>query len=239
MIKYYLIHCKEHTERDYNINNLITRIDRPVEIFDGIYTATADMSKQLDILQSYDEKICFNNNAEYKIYDYRVIISGKPFEFYLPGQIGCYLSHHLIIKKVMDEKLNNKHIQDYTVIFEDDMQFTQGLDLDQEITNIITEINAANKDFDIIYLGSLNNNHGQQITNNIYSLDDTVGCFGTHAMLINNANIEKIYQSNCNIIHCIDNQYFFNIVNNQLNGFSVYPSLCFQSDALTSNIDNS
>lgn len=239
MIKYYLIHCKPHTERVDHINNIIKRINRPVEIFDGIYTATADMSKQLDVLQSYDEKIGFNINvnAEYDIYDYNVVVSNDFFQFSLPGQIGCYLSHHLIIKKVMDDKLNNKCVHDYTVIFEDDLQFRYKFDLDAAITNLINELNSVGKDFDIVYLGSINENHGDQITANIYSLDKTVGCFGTHAMLINNANIEKIYQSNCNIIHNIDNQYYFNIVNNRLNGFTVYPSICFQSASLTSNID--
>ena len=239
MIKYYLIHCKQHTERDDHIKNIIKRINRPVEIFDGIYTAAADMSEQVDILQSYDKNISFDVDAinHYNIYDYSIVVSKKHFQFKFPGQIGCYLSHHLIIQKVMDDKLNNKDIHDYTVIFEDDLQFRNGIDLDAEIKNVISELNTANKVFDIVFLGSLNYNHGQQITANIYGLDKMKGCFGTHAILINNANIEKIYQSNCNIIHNIDNQYYFNIINNKLNGFVVYPSICFQASNLTSNID--
>ena len=105
------------------------------------------------------------------------------------------------------------------------------------ITNIINDIKTTNTDFDIIYLGSLNNNRGKNVTNNIYCLDATKPCFGTHAMLINNANIEKIYQSNCNIIHAIDNQYFFNTVTNRLNGFVISPSICYQSGVLNSHID--
>lgn len=238
-VKYYLIHCDQHTDRVNHINNIIKRFGQPVEIFDGIYTATADMNKQLDLLQSYDKNIGFNVNVnnEYDIYDYIILSSKTHFQFSLPGQIGCYLSHHLIIKQVMDDKLNNKCVHDYTVIFEDDLQFRYKFDLDAAITNVINDLNSVGKDFDIVYLGSINENHGDQITTNVYSLDKSTGCFGTHAMLINNANIEKIYQSNCNIIHNIDNQYFFNIVNNQLNGFTVYPSICFQSASLTSNID--
>lgn len=240
MIKYYLIHCHEHTDRIEHINSIIQRFTRPIEIFDGIYTANADMNKQLDNLQSYDKNLHFNMNAakQYHTYDEKFVRDyNKYFQFYLPGQIGCYLSHHMIIKQVMDDKLNHKNISEYTVIFEDDIQFSYNLDLHLAITNIINDIKTTNTDFDIIYLGSLNNNHGKNVTNNIYCLDNTKSCFGTHAMLINNANIEKIYQSNCNIIHAIDNQYFFNIVTNRLNGFVISPSICYQSGVLNSHID--
>ena len=240
-IKYYLIHCHQHTDRIEHINSIIKRFTRPIEIFDGIYTANADMNKQLDILQSYDNNLRFNVNAgkQYPIYDREFMFnSNNHFQFYLPGQIGCYLSHHMIIKQVMDDKLNHKNISEYTVIFEDDIQFSSNLDLHLAITNIIHDMKSINTDFDIIYLGSLNDNHETNVTNNVYRIDNTKGCFGTHAMLINNANLEKIYQSNCNIIHAIDNQYFFNTVNNHLNGFVIHPSICYQTSDLSSNIDS-
>jgi hypothetical protein len=244
-VKYYLIHCPQHTERINHINAIMQQFPYPIEIFDGIYTANVELSKQNDALQSYDKKLRFNVDAGsyYLIYDRQLMRNETDnFQFYLPGQIGCYLSHHMIIKQVMDDKLNNKNISDYTVIFEDDVQFSHNVDLHSAITNVINDMRSTQTDFDVIYLGSLNGNHGRNVTNNIYCVDVQDGCFGTHAMLINNANIEKIYQSNCNIIHAIDNQYFFNIVNNGingvvgLNGFVIYPSICLQSSELNSNI---
>jgi GR25 family glycosyltransferase involved in LPS biosynthesis len=239
-IKYYLIHCPQHAERINHITTIIKQISRPIEIFDGIYTADIELSKQNDVLQSYDKKLVFNVRAgsQYLIYEKRYMLGAtNSFKFYLPGQIGCYLSHHMIIKQIVDNKMNNKNISDYTVIFEDDVQFSSHIDLHGAIMQAINDMRSAKIDFDIIYLGSLNENHGRNVINNIYRLDDTVGCFGTHALLINNANIEKIYQSNCNIIHAIDNQYYFNIVNKMLNGFVVYPSICGQTSDLRSNID--
>lgn len=239
-IKYYLIHCPQHVERISHITTIIKKISRPIEIFDGIYTADIELSKQNDILQTYDKNLCFNKNAgsQYSIYEKRYMLgSTDSFKFYLPGQIGCYLSHHMIIKQIVDNKLNNTNINDYTVIFEDDVQFSSRIDLHGAITNVINDMRSKKQDFDIIYLGSLNENHGRNVINNIYRLDDTVGCFGTHSLLINNANIEKIYRANCNIIHAVDNQYYFNIVNNILNGFVICPSICSQTSDLPSNID--
>ena len=135
MIKYYLIHCHQHTDRIEHINSIIQRFTRPIEIFDGIYTANVDMNKQLEILQSYDKNLHFNMNAakQYHIYEEKFMRdSNKYFQFYLPGQIGCYLSHHTIIKQVMDDKLNHKTISEYTVIFEDDIQFSYNFDFFQK-----------------------------------------------------------------------------------------------------------
>ena len=246
-VKYYLIHCQQHIERISHINAIIQQVPFPIEIFNGIYTANVALSQQNDVLQSYDKNLVFNVNAgsQYLIYEKKFMLDKtSSFKFYLSGQIGCYLSHHLIIKQIMDNKLNNKTINDYTVIFEDDVHFSSRNHIHAAITNVINDMRSTKTDFDVIYLGSLNENHGRNVINNIYLLDESIGCFGTHAMLINNANIEKLYRSNCNIIHAIDNQYFFNIINNGingvvgLNGFVIFPSICSQTTDLRSNIDD-
>jgi hypothetical protein len=227
-LKYYLLHCQEHTERIKHINTVVARLNQPVEVFNGIYTGNMDLTRQLELLHKYDTNL--------QISDIQ-LGSMSRFEFYMQGQVGCYLSHHMIIKQIMDNKLANHYIGDYSIIFEDDIQFQYNFDLDGAIKNIITDLKEMNKEFDIVYLGSLNNNYGEHVTKNIYYLDPTRPCFGAHALLINNANIEKIYQSNCNIKFAMDNQYYVNILENVLNGFVIYPSICFQSAELKSNIE--
>jgi GR25 family glycosyltransferase involved in LPS biosynthesis len=151
--------------------------------------------------------------------------------FWKPGEIGCYLSHHIIIRDIMTSSLKN----DYTVIFEDDVTFKETLN--EDIEKIIGNLNNLNVEWDVIFLGNITSNHKTQVIDNIYTVDENNVCTGTHALLINNKNVEKLYKSNCNIIHAIDFQYKINIDNKNLNGLTIYPQLCYQqNDVYESNI---
>lgn len=228
-LKYYLIHCLEHKEREDHINNLhiklgkLGKLGNPINIniFCGIYTKYIDVSNQIEYINSFDKNICFDklNN----------------FRFKLPGQIGCYLSHFKLIEKIMnDDKNHLLNNRNYSVIFEDDVKFDSNLN--NNIIKIINDLNSLKVDFDLIFLGNTCNNHGIKLINNIYYMDNNNNCFGTHALLINNKNIKKIYNINCNIKNEIDSHYTESIKQSQLNGFVIYPSICFQNTTFTSNI---
>ena len=123
----------------------------------------------------------------------------------------------------------------YSVIFEDDVLFNIGIH--DKINKIIYDVEViANCDFDIIFLGNLTNNHGTRLINNIYYMDPKANCWGTHALLINNKNIEKIYGALCNIKCEIDRHYADCIINGILKGLFVYPCDCLQDQKLYSNI---
>ena len=63
----------------------------------------------------------------------------------------------------------------------------------EEIEKIITKL--KDKDFDIIYLGQNgSNNKGTPIIDNIYHLDKSNICTGTHGLLIKNKNIDRIVE---------------------------------------------
>ena len=83
----------------------------------------------------------------------------------------------------------------------------------------------------IFYLNILYN-----IIDNIYTIDATNVCAGTHSLLINNKNASKIYDTNCNIKHAIDFQYKINIDAGELNGYVIFRPLCFQNREYISNI---
>jgi GR25 family glycosyltransferase involved in LPS biosynthesis len=135
----------------------------------------------------------------------------------------------MLIKSLLN--INNG----YTVIFEDDVVFKDTLH--DDIEKIITHLDILNLEWDIIYLGNITDNHKDNVVDNIYTVDGNNVCTGTHALLVNNKNSEKIYKSNCNIIHAIDFQYKINIDNKNLNGLVIYPQLCFQqNDIYVSNI---
>jgi GR25 family glycosyltransferase involved in LPS biosynthesis len=146
------------------------------------------------------------------------------------GEIGCYLSHHMLIKHIMD-KVNK---DEYSVIFEDDV--TLKPHICDKIENIINKMKSVDIDWDIIFLGNIGKNHGTNIIDNIYAIDSTRVCAGTHSLLINNKNVKRIYNTNCKIIHAIDFQYKINIDAGKLNGYVIFPPLCFQNREYSSNI---
>lgn len=211
-INYFMIHCDEHTDRNKNISTARVKLNKPISIFNGINTKNILLNNQNIFINNFNKNIKSN------------------FTFNKNGQIGCYLSHFKVIENIMNNNLN----YDYSVIFEDDVFFKNYLDI--KINIIIGILNSLNIDFDIIFLGNCNNKKGIQLTKNIYYLDDNINYYGTHALLINNKNIGKIYDLNCNITNEIDSHYISLIKKKKLNGFLIYPSLCYQNSELTSTI---
>jgi GR25 family glycosyltransferase involved in LPS biosynthesis len=220
-IQYYLIHCPQHTEREKNIIKIQNDLNQKIQIINGIYTKNVFLNNQLDYIKSFNENISFEDD----------------FRFYLSGQIGCYLSHFSVIEKIMNEKNNNELKYDYSVIFEDDVTYIKPSNPIEEIKKIINDINSINFDFDLIYLGNYNYNKGINIINNIYYLDKNKKCWGAHALLINNKNIEKIYNSILKIKDEIDNHYLISGIKKEINCAVIYPSIFFQAN-YKSNIKN-
>ena len=114
------------------------------------------------------------------------------------SEIGCYLSHLNIYKKI---KKDNK--KGYTIIFEDDF-VVKSDNLLYEVKKIITILNNKNIDFDFIFLGNLRNNHGKNIQDNIYNIDNANNLYGTHGYIVNNKNIDKIIDKTKKIDRPID-----------------------------------
>jgi GR25 family glycosyltransferase involved in LPS biosynthesis len=198
-ISYNVIHMKNSNQNKYNnILNIEKQINQKINIFDAIVGKNVNL-KNLNI---FDENIKFN------------------FKYTFPGEVGCYLSHLLLIKQA---SLNT--VNDYTVIFEDDFKINND-NLNEEINKII---NKTNGDFDMIYLGNLNNNHKKQIIDNIYTIDSVSPLWGTHALLINNKNANKILSNITNIDQAIDNKYKTIIDANNIKAYVIYPTLVEQN----------
>ena len=215
IINYFVIHCKEHIERFSNIHNIQNNINAPITIFQGYYTkiVNTEYNHKLQYYKLHDPNMSMSVNVQSK-----------------SGEIGCYLSHHMLLKHIMD--ISNKN--EYSVIFEDDVTFKEPIG--NKIDNIINNMKNKNIDWDIIFLGNLTKNRGTHIIDNIYSIDKTHVCVGTHALLINNKNASKIYDTNCKITHAIDFQYKININKGKLDGYVIFRPLCFQNREDSSNI---
>ena len=150
-------------------------------------------------------------NAINNPYNNELIINNK----LLNGEICCYLSHYNLIKQI-------KYNDSYTVIFEDDAHILSNF----KIQNIINKIDC---DFDIIFLGNLNENHGEIYKDNIYYVNKKEKLTGTHCYLLNNKNKNKILNLLINLDEAIDNKFKKLIDNNLLNAFVIYPVMVIQN----------
>ena len=150
-----------------------------------------------------------------KSYDSSLYVS---FENHLTNcEIGCYLSHYLLVKSGICSSY------DFSVILEDDAQILSE-DLHSEVLTVLKEIDI---DFDILFLGNLNHHKGPHYKENIYFLDMIAPCWGTHALLIKNKNAAKICEELRYINIPIDNKYTDLIRSGKLVGMVIHPVLSF------------
>jgi len=207
-IRYYLIHCDEHEERLQHVTKLKEEFNQEITIFKGIATPNVPLSEQVKYIQQNKPTITFTH-----------------FRFWQSGQIGCYLSHMGLMEHIMQNKES-----DYSVIFEDDVV------MDTTLHSNIEKIIQHNLEFDILFLGNNNENKGNHIVDNIYHIDDNNHCWGLHALLINNKNIEKILNANYTLIHALDVQYRILNSTKKLTNLVIHPNICWHAN-LKSNIE--
>lgn len=206
----YVIHCTKHTERLVNIEHHLKKLFPELKIWEGTY-----------ITHSVDDI-----EKEIQLYTPEIRIKNKNI-FKTVGEIGCYLSHYSLLKHIKQQQSSSK----YTLIFEDDAM------LKQDVTELQEKLEKVK--FDIFYLGLNIHNKGANICDNIYSIDPGMLVPGAHAYIINNASINKIYQSVLCPIGPIDYQYELFIKNKTINAVVVYPYFCIQDrESFYSTIKN-
>lgn len=208
-IDYYVIHIDNlsNKKRKDNIKINEIKLGKKINIFNAINGKNIDKNK----LDKYDKNIKLNCN------------------FKKNGELGCYLSHFILIKNAI--KSNKK----YTVIFEDDFKILSN-NLNKEIVDITKKVN---NNFDLIYLGNLFESKSHKIVDNIYKKNKFIPIIGTHALLINNKNAKKIYNNLLNINDPIDIKLDKLINKNKLNYYIIYPSIVIQNNDFESSLRSS
>jgi GR25 family glycosyltransferase involved in LPS biosynthesis len=208
-----ILHCKDFNDRKNNITDIhntlnykISDITVNIKSFDGINTTSQslEINNQKKLLAGADKNLKFKDEND--------------FIFYKSGQIGAYISHHLMIKTII-----NKGSLGYSIILEDDVIIS-----DTILTNIsktLDYFSKTNREFDIIFLGTHNDNNGTLIRENIYEINKEFMLFGAYGLLINNKSARKLYNYNQNITGEIDNHYKNLIDNNLIKGFYIKPIL--------------
>ena len=189
-VDYLVIHIRNSEERYANILRNQEKLKQNIHIFDAV------VGKNLDL-------------NDLKVFDDNLVLN---FKYNYINEIGCYLSHFMLIKSI--EKNTG-----YTVAFEDDFDILTD-DLDNQIRDIIKKVDV---DFDILFLGNLNDNHAENLIDEVYYVDKNIPLWGTQAYLINNKNAGKIYDKLLNLNEAIDNKYKALIDSGELNGLTIFP----------------
>jgi glycosyl transferase family 25 len=200
-------------ERNANIEKQQRKINNKIKIFNAVN------GKKLDYNKLMASNIIADDNKLSKKHDKKM------------GQIGCYLSHFNIYKKIKKENKDG-----YTIIFEDDFLIKSENLLD-EVKKAINILNTKNIDFDFLFLGNTLNNHGKNIKDNLYYLDKNNNLYGTHCYLINNNKLDKIINNLSRIYTTIDDSIQNLSYEDIFNTIVVYPNLVDQETLFKSTIE--
>jgi GR25 family glycosyltransferase involved in LPS biosynthesis/predicted NAD-dependent protein-ADP-ribosyltransferase YbiA (DUF1768 family) len=222
-ITYYVIHMAKDVDRVENIDKNQKKLNYPIQNFDGVVGANIDLKN----LSNFDNKLVDNFTTDVRKSKYKSI-----------GEVGCYLSHFMLIKSIAE----SGDRVGYSVIFEDDFTILVD-DLQEKIYNSIEAIDNANMDFDMLYLGNLRRRYGQgvtnyseNLTNDVFYPDKTKPIWGTHAYVIKNANVVKLYTKLLDMNLAIDNKYTELVQNNEITVFLLSPTVVDQNTAFISTI---
>jgi GR25 family glycosyltransferase involved in LPS biosynthesis len=214
-IKLYVISLK-HSNRLLHIDNERKKIKEPIFIFDAV--------KGDDLIL---EDLLKENILSESFYGKDLVLKKQKKRF---REVGCYLSHLFIYNYIKKYDINK-----YTIIFEDDFSIV--------IDNFIQKVNESIKifndlkiDFDILLLGNIKMNNGKKLSNDIYYINHNMILWGTHAYLINNESINKIFSNTMIIDKPIDIKLKNLDKNNKLKIFVLYPTIVNQNIALPSTI---
>uniref|UniRef100_A0A6C0D4X5 Glycosyl transferase family 25 domain-containing protein n=1 Tax=viral metagenome TaxID=1070528 RepID=A0A6C0D4X5_9ZZZZ len=208
-IKIYVITLRQE-QRMINIKNQEKKIKEKIEIMDAVKGDTLNISELLG--------------------------SGLLSESYKDAdkikkrEIGCYMSHMNLYNLI---KTNN--MQGYTLILEDDCNF-----LHDNFMDILKESlsKLRNYDFDLLYLGNHNNNHGELVVDNIYKTNNNEHLIGTHCYVVNNKNIDKIIASTKFIDSPIDIKIDYLCKKNEIIVLVIYPIIANQGGSTYSSIQD-
>ena len=199
-----------HEDRMRNIENQQLKLDSKLEIIDAVKGDQLNLDELIN-----DNKISRNykEGAEYR-----------------KREIGCYMSHLKTYNTI-----KTKNHTGYSILFEDDF----AIDNEQFNTFVlgkIAELSSAKVDFDMLFLGNTNKNHGKQLMDHIYYVNEDDPLIGCYAILINNKNIDKIMKATSFIDSPIDHKIGDLSRNGQLNILVLYPTIVSHLEETKSTI---
>jgi len=193
-IKYYVI-TMGNEERMKNIEENRAKIQSNIEIFDAVNGSKLDLDK----IEGPAVDPSFKSDTKIR-----------------RGEIGCYLSHWNLYKKIETDGDYNG----YTVIFEDDFEIF-GQDFEKKLVETIEQM--AKYEYDILYMHILSENPGEPFIENVCRLDQTMNFYGTAAYVVKNKNVSRIIKEVSNMDRPIDHKILEAVHNNRIVAYTFCP----------------
>ncbi len=207
-----VIHMSGNDERLKNIKNQEKKTKIKINLFEAIN------GSKLDIQKLQDEGFIKN---PWDTHRYNHASNEEKKDKIMKGEIGCYMSHLHLLKKIA-----NSDYDGWTIIFEDDLILTENFkdELDKILKNL-----EHNDTVDMVYLG---NNYQHKCNKGVYKdnlcYPDTP--YGTQAYMVNKRSAQKIYDLIKFADNPIDVKYDLLIKDKKINGLVVVPSLVVQNN---------
>ena len=171
-IKYYVITIGK-PERIENIKRQQEKLKVNIELINGV------VGKNLS-----DSEIRTMSDPIIKFISSENLDDDKNYNKIKKNEIGCYLSHYNLYKKIAADSKSSK----YSVIFEDDF------DLVENFEKEIETVSKLNEEFDIIYLYLHRYTETEKKTDNICIINEETNLYGLSGYIVNNKNIQKIIE---------------------------------------------
>jgi glycosyl transferase family 25 len=205
-LSYFVIHMSSKTERKENIKKQEERLGKPIQHFESIVG-----------------KDYINSNLNELNPD---IINhwGKDRS---SGELGCYLSHLMLLKQIADKSTDG-----YSIIFEDDFDIVVP-NLDEKIKGYVESLRNDNRDFDLIFLGRCCWNNGSEYKEElreIKNLNDDVVIMCTHAYVIKNSSAKKFYEYLLDVEIALDHIYNKIIKEGKMKAYTIDPPIVNQQN---------
>ena len=209
-IDFYVITMK-NPERMKNIEHQLDKLRQQgtpiqLEIVDAV------VGKELDLNQLIKDNILSPKHTGNGEWDSR----------FRRGEIGCFMSHLNIYQQIQENKQSG-----YSIVFEDDFDIHSEHFI-EDIKEILKKLRKQEIDFDILFLGTNTQNHGESVFENIHNIDKNSILFGTHALLLKNENIPRWIEHIKVVDKQIDVKLEELIHHEKLNSYVIYPHIVNQ-----------
>ena len=175
----YIVNLKERTDRKESISKLIEKCELPHQFKLHINFIEASRGSELNKYKkwiTYDKYESLPNNI-YKYWQRDI----------KTAEVGCFTSHHAIIKQINDKKNDENEVN---LILEDDANFNE--EFFTSLKKIYDELLISDQNWDLCYLGR------NKIKQNYESLSENIETagysFNTHCYLLSNKGANKIAQ---------------------------------------------
>lgn len=168
--------------RRHHMEYYVIHLDRAKNRMKNIHTQQRKLGRKLKIAKAIDAETIPDEFAEVETQHHISI----PTLWGSKAELACYLSHLSLLKQ--------KHTSKYVLVFEDDFDVSVS-NFDSNVNSLLMDLEQANEQFDILYLGNLTDYQGEPVPKNKLCTrvsKSEMPCWGAHAYVVRTESLEKL-----------------------------------------------